>query len=99
VRSPDAIETSGRPAKSAKRRAASGRRPWERRQRRSAEKESDQDGDGEEGSEERKMEMAETGERFGTEAARRESAEGDDGRMRRRREGRTGEPAAAARRE
>nr|CAB3475204.1 unnamed protein product [Digitaria exilis] len=51
VRSPDATETSGRPAK------------------------------------------------LGIEAARRESAEGEVGRTRRRRDGSTGEPEAAARRE
>lgn len=71
VRSPDATETSGRPAKSVKRRAASGRRLWETRRRRRAEKERDHDGDGEEGSEERKMETAAAGERLGIEAARR----------------------------
>ena len=99
VRSPDTTETSGRPANSAKRRAASGRRLSETRRRRRAEKERDQDGDGEEGSEERKMETAAAGERLGIEAARRESAEGEDGRIRRRRDGSAGEPAAAARRE
>uniref|UniRef100_A0A0A9AB55 Uncharacterized protein n=1 Tax=Arundo donax TaxID=35708 RepID=A0A0A9AB55_ARUDO len=45
------------------------------------------------------MEMAGTGERFRMEAARRESAEGEDGRMRRRREGRMGESVAAVGRE
>jgi hypothetical protein len=98
VRSADATETSGRPAKSAKRRAASGSRAWETRRLRRAEKERDQDGDGEEGSDERKMDTAAAGERLGIEAARRESADGEDGRTRRRRDGRTGEPAAAPRR-